>query len=77
MKYIPVDKNTYIVPWFDMFSVTCVAYWTNKFTAITTIIKIDEYSDWISRKILAPYDYCFYFMCILIDIIYCCMIVSL
>jgi hypothetical protein len=35
-----------------MFNVTCVAYWTNKVTATTTIIKTDEYSDWISRKIL-------------------------
>jgi dimeric dUTPase (all-alpha-NTP-PPase superfamily) len=75
MKYIV--KNTYIVAWFDMFNVTCMTYWTNKVTTTTTTIKIDEYSDCISRKLLVLYDYCFYFMCILIDIGYCCMIVSL
>jgi hypothetical protein len=56
-----VVQNTYIVPWFDMFNVTCVTYWTNKVTDTTTIIKIDEDSDWISRRILILYEYCFYF----------------
>jgi hypothetical protein len=43
-----------------MFSVTCMTYWMNKVIATNTIIKIDKYSDCISRKIIALYDYCFY-----------------